>query len=196
MVTENIETDLDITNSARGTIIDIMLSLGEPVVSDLHATIKLQQLPVCILVKLNRTWATQLDGLEGSTIPVEPATRSYQIKCTSPEGKAITRTVKRCQFPMTATYAFMDYRSQGQMIPTVLVDITMPPTGRLNLFNLYVTLSWSSGHSTIHLLCDFNDQLFQAAHEPELLAEDDRLEELNAKTMTWWKDMGWDMRMP
>ena len=77
MVTENVETDLDITNGARGTIIDIMLSPDEPVVSDLHATIKLQQLLVCILVKLNRTWATQLDGLEGSTIPVEPATRSY-----------------------------------------------------------------------------------------------------------------------
>jgi len=94
MVTENIETDLDITNSAHGTIIDIMLSLDEPVVSDLHATIKLQQLLVCILVKLNWTWATQLDGLEGSTIPVEPATRSYQIKCTPPKGKAITCTVK------------------------------------------------------------------------------------------------------
>jgi len=75
------------------------------------------------------------------------------------------------------------------MIPTVLVDIATPPTGGLNLFNLYVTLSWSSGRSTIRLLHDFNDQLFRAAHKPELLAEDDRLEELNAKTMTWWKDM-------
>jgi len=172
MVTENVETDLD-----------IMLSPDEPVVSDLHATIKLQQLPVCIL-------------LEGSTIPVEPATRSYRIKCTSPEGKAITHTVKRRQFPMTATYAFTDYRSQGQTIPTVLVDIATPPTGRLNLFNLYVALSQSSGRSTIRLLRDFNNQLFQAAHKPELLAEDDRLEELNAKTMTWWKDMGWDTRTP
>ena len=51
-----------------------------------------------------------------------------------------------------------------------------PPTGGLNLFNLYVALSQSSGHSTIRLLRDFNDGHFQTAHEGELLAEDDRHE--------------------
>ena len=108
----------------------------------------------------------------------------------SPEGKAITRTVKRRQFPMMPAYAFTDYCSQGQTIPAVLVDIATPPTGGLNLFNLYIALSRSSGRSTIQLLRDFDDKLFQATHQPELLAEDDRLEELNGKTLTWWKEMG------
>ncbi|KAG1740008.1 hypothetical protein EDB19DRAFT_1635540 [Suillus lakei] len=76
---------------------------------------------------------------------------------------------------MTAAYAFTDYRSQGQTIPYVLVDIATPPTGGLNLFNLYVALSWSSGRSTIHLLCDFDEGLFKKCHCLELLAEDDRL---------------------
>ncbi|KAH7925604.1 hypothetical protein BV22DRAFT_1010859 [Leucogyrophana mollusca] len=97
---------------------------------------------------------------------------------------------------MTAAFAFTDYRSQGQTIPTVLVDIATPPTGGLNLFNLYVALSRSSGRSTIRLLRDFDDKLFQAAHSPELLAEDDRLEELNTKTKSWWKEMGRDSRNP
>ena len=95
------------------------------------------------------------------------------------EGKAITRTVKRRQFLMMPAYAFTDYCSQGQTIPAVLVDIATPPTGGLNLFNLYIALSRSSGRSTIQLLRDFDDKLFQATHQPELLAEDDRLEELN-----------------
>ena len=45
---------------------------------------------------------------------------------------------------MTAAYAFTDYRSQGQTIPYVIVDIGSPPTGTLSLFNLYVALSRSS----------------------------------------------------
>ncbi|KAG2099649.1 hypothetical protein BD769DRAFT_1368344 [Suillus cothurnatus] len=60
---------------------------------------------------------------------------------------------------MTAAYAFTDYRSQGQTIPYVLVDIATPPTGGLNLFNLYVALSRT---------------------------EDDRLKELDEQTKVWW----------
>ncbi|KIM52990.1 hypothetical protein SCLCIDRAFT_1223254, partial [Scleroderma citrinum Foug A] len=44
---------------------------------------------------------------------------------------------KHRQFPVTPAYAFMDYRSQGQTIPHVIVDIASPPTGGLSLFNLY-----------------------------------------------------------
>ncbi|KIM58154.1 hypothetical protein SCLCIDRAFT_128914, partial [Scleroderma citrinum Foug A] len=93
------------------------------------------------------------------------------------------------QFPVTAAYAFTDYRSQGQTIPYVIVDIATPPTGGLNLFNLYVALSRSSGKSMIRLLQDFNPKLFQASHSPELLTEDDRLEELDAKMKVWWEKM-------
>ncbi|KIJ05456.1 hypothetical protein PAXINDRAFT_21291 [Paxillus involutus ATCC 200175] len=91
-----------------------------------------------------------------------------------------------------AAYAFTDYRSQGQTILSVLVDIATPPTGGLNLFNLYVALSRSSGRSTIRLLRDLDVKLFQASHTPELLAEDDRIEELNEKTKMWWKKTGQD----
>ena len=87
---------------------------------------------------------------------------------------------------MTAAYAFTDYRSQGQTIPYVLVNIASPPTGGLSLFNLYIALSQSSGRSTIRLLWDFDDEIFKATHDPELLAEDDRLEHLNELTKQWW----------
>ncbi|KAH9943783.1 hypothetical protein B0H21DRAFT_695248 [Amylocystis lapponica] len=72
---------------------------------------------------------------------------------------------------MTAAYAFTDYRSQGQMIPYVLVDIATPPApANLSLFSLYVALSQSSGTA--------------------LLGENNRLESLNAKTRDWWIRMG------
>lgn len=90
---------------------------------------------------------------------------------------------------MTAAYAFTDYRSQGQTIPYVIVDIAPVPHGRLSLFNLYVALSRSSGRDTIRLLRDFDENDFKQAHDPHLLIEDDRLEELNRITSIWWERM-------
>ncbi|KAI0681789.1 hypothetical protein C8T65DRAFT_598087 [Cerioporus squamosus] len=81
--------------------------------------------------------------------------------------KPVQRTVQRRQFPITPAYAFTDYRSQGQTIPTVLVDIKSPPgPSKLSLFNLYVALSRSSG------------------------PEDMRLDMLNRQTRDWWRQMG------
>jgi len=155
-----------------------------------HTELKLQNLPLYILVKMGRTQATQLAGLDEYVILVEPRTQTFRVKCEQEDSKVVTKTVKWRQFPMTVAYAFTDYRSQGQTIPCVLIDIATPPTGGLNLFNLYVMLSRSSGRSTIRLLCDFDEKLFQASHSPELIliAEDDRLEALNTTTKKWWND--------
>ena len=77
-------------------------------------------------------------------------------------------------------------RLQGQTIPYILADIATPPTGRLNLFNLYVALSQSSGRSIIRLLRTFDEKLFQASHTPELqVVENDRSEALNKQTKEW-----------
>ena len=187
---QNVQTDLDITNGAHGTIVNILLNPEEPPIHELQPTIKLRHLPTCVLVKLDRTQASKLDGLDESVIPVKPVIKSFRIDCKSPEGKNITHTVRRQQFPMTTAYVFTDYRSQGQTIPAVLVDIATPPSGGLTLFNLYVALSRSSGRSTIRLLRDFDDELFKKGHCAELLAENDRLNELNEETLKWWREMG------
>ncbi|KAJ6471673.1 hypothetical protein DFH09DRAFT_954332 [Mycena vulgaris] len=76
------------------------------------------------------------------------------------------KTIQRVQFPVTGAYAFTDYRSQGQTLPYVYVDIGTPPPGGLSIFNLYIALSRSS----------------------ELLAADDR-EGLNEDTSQWWARM-------
>ncbi|KAI5989033.1 hypothetical protein EDD15DRAFT_2171871 [Pisolithus albus] len=88
---------------------------------------------------------------------------------------------------MTPAYAFTDYRSQGQTLTSVIINIATPPTGGLNLFNLYIALSRSRGRSHICLLRDFDDNLFHKSHCNELLMEDERLEEANYKTRDWWQ---------
>ncbi|KAI1783546.1 hypothetical protein LXA43DRAFT_903371, partial [Ganoderma leucocontextum] len=65
---------------------------------------------------------------------------------------------------ITAAYGFMDYRSQGQTIPVIIVDIKkLPPPGQLMLFYLYVALSRSHGRDSIWIF------------------------HLNEETKKWWK---------
>ena len=88
MVTQNVETDLDITNGARGTIVGITLHPDEPTVSKATSQyVELQHLPLYILVELQRTWATQLTGLEECIIPVEPRTQTFRVKCEQSNGQ-------------------------------------------------------------------------------------------------------------
>lgn len=188
MVTQNVKTDLDITNGARGEIVDIILHPDEPPVGN-KATVKLKYLPSYILVKLCRTCATQLDGLEESVIPVEVSSKTFKIHVQGADRKFYMCMIQQWQFPMTAAFGFTDYRSQGQTIPFILVDIASPPTRSLSLFNMYVALSCSSSRETIWLLRDFDDQLFQMVHETQLLEEDDRLESLDHCTKEWWAQM-------
>ena len=183
MVTNNLQTDLDITNGARGVITDIILNPDEPPMGE-GSVVTLKHLPECVLVKLTRTRAAALPNLEEGVIPIKRVSTKTQIRV---RGKA--RTVTRTQFPITGAYAFTDYRAQGQTIPYVVVDIASPPTSGLSLFNLYVALSRSSGRNTIRLLRDFDDNTFLQAHVPELVEEDERLEELDIVTKRWWAKM-------
>jgi hypothetical protein len=52
MVTENLETDLDITNRAQGHISGIILHPEEPPLHD-SPVVHLKRLPMCILIKLD-----------------------------------------------------------------------------------------------------------------------------------------------
>ena len=78
MVTDNIETDLDITNGVRGEIVDIILHPDEPPIANLPV-IHLRYVPMYILVKLTCTRATALEGLQDNVIPIEPAITTYRI---------------------------------------------------------------------------------------------------------------------
>ncbi|KAI6011232.1 hypothetical protein BKA83DRAFT_14293 [Pisolithus microcarpus] len=183
MVTQNVETDLDITNGARGVIQDIFLHPHEPPLTTDTGMHHLKHMPSYILVKLGWTRTLHLQGLEPSVIPVEPAVKTYSIRYVNSQGTPVTRHVQRLQYPVTPAFAFTDYRSQGQTLSHVIVDISRPPTGGLNLFNLYVALSRSSGHETIRLLRDFDEKLFLCSHSTDLIAEDDRLADLRDKTL-------------
>ncbi|CAK5283389.1 unnamed protein product [Mycena citricolor] len=128
MVTNNVETDLDLTNGARGTIKDIILDPDEPPIGP-ESVVHLKRLPAYILVQFERTRAAQLSGLPSGVLPIQPAKTTYLVKSWLSRGTSVNKTITRRQYPLTGAYAFTDYRLQGQTLKRVIVDIAMPPTG-------------------------------------------------------------------
>jgi PIF1-like helicase len=78
MVTSNLATDLDIMNDAQGEIVDIILGEGEPELPQ-SSVVRLKKMPSCVLVKLSRMRASQLDGLAEGVILVEPLTSCITV---------------------------------------------------------------------------------------------------------------------
>ena len=121
-------------------------------------------------------------GLPRGVIPLTPSLAPFTV--TGRKGKKFK--ISRSQYPMTAGYAFTDYKSQGQTIEYVIIDIGKPPTGALSPFSVYVALSRSRGRDTIQLLREFNAKLFQNHPSEALRSEMGRLERLNEVTKSEW----------
>lgn len=182
MVTMNVKTEHDLANGTRGEIFDIILDPREREVSPGANIVHLNFPPRYILFKPDETKAKSLDGLPDGVFPIEPATCRYMLEV---DGQRIT--VERKQQPITGGYAFTDYRSQGQTLGAVIIDLAKPPSGNLTPFGAYVALSRSHGRQTIRLLRDFEDRLFTTHPSEALRKENQRLEHLDEQTKTWWQ---------
>ncbi len=183
MVLMNLSTDADLANGSRGIITDILLDPREPDAiaitseEDCPPTVRLHYPPVAILFKpLNRENIT-LRGLPHGTIPITPTHKTFTLPGNRKD------TVDRHQFALTPAYAFTDFKSQGQTMENVIVDIAKPPSGTFSAFNAYVALSRSRGRETIRLLRDFEERLFTVHPSEELRLEDARLSALEKATL-------------
>ena len=123
-------------------------------------------------------------GLPPGLIPLTPS--HCRITVTGRTGKKFK--VERHQYAMSAGYTFTDYKSQGQTIEYVIIDIGRPPSGTLSSFSVYVALSRSRGRDMIRLLRDFDPNLFQNHPSEALRIEMKRLDELNETTKREWRE--------
>ena len=138
--------------------------------------------PCFVLVKLDWTKATQLEGLEEHVVPIISISKTFTITINGQKQK-----IMRFQLPMTAAYAFTDYCAQGQTINPALLNIAPPPSGILILFNTYVALLWGQSCKTIQLLWDVDDKILTQHLSEFLRLEDERLDELDKITKQWWE---------
>ena len=94
LVMDNIETDLDVTNGARGKIVNIILHPDEPPIDENEPVVYLQYIPAYIFIKLSHTRASRLEGLEDVVILVEAASTSMKISIRVCGGKTVSCTVR------------------------------------------------------------------------------------------------------
>ena len=139
MVLLNLVTEADIVNGMRGEIQNIILDKSEQI-SGADA-IRLKYPPAMILFKPDRGTKLIFEGLPWGLIPLTPSLAKFSV--TSRTGNIFK--IVRCQYAMAAGYAFTDYKSQGQTIEYVIINISKPPTGSLSPFSMYVVLSRSRG---------------------------------------------------
>lgn len=179
MVVLNLATEADIANGTRGVIEDIVLDPRENLanLAEDEGTVLLTYPPALVLFRPDKPSNLVFDGVPAGLIPISPSQSSFTVK-TPRKSFNITRR----QFAMTAGYAFTDYKSQGQTIEHVIIDLTKPPGGKITPFSAYVALSRSRGRDTIRILRDFDRTAFEH-HPSEDLREDMvRLERLNWET--------------
>src|SRR6266542_73479 len=137
MVLLNVATEADIANGTQGEIQDIILDEREEMSApDEEGIIQLKYPPAMLLFKPDRTSKLKFPGLPPGVIPLRPSQAKFTVT-----GRSSKRfKVERRQYAMTAGYAFTDYKSQGQTIEYVIIDIGRPPTGSLSPFSVYVAL--------------------------------------------------------
>ncbi|KAJ3567668.1 hypothetical protein NP233_g6215 [Leucocoprinus birnbaumii] len=191
MILLNIATEADIANGTRGTIEEIVLDPreSETLETDKEGRVKLQFPPSLVKFRPDLPTNVQFNGLEDGLILITPSQTGFSINICQ-EGAVRREKVSRRQFALTQAYAFTDYKSQGQTLPYVIVDLAPPPGrgAKLTPFNIYVALSRSRGRDTIRILRSFNETLFTTHPCPLLEEEDNRLAALAEDTKTKWND--------
>ncbi|RDB25791.1 ATP-dependent DNA helicase RRM3 [Hypsizygus marmoreus] len=179
MVLVNIATEAEVVNGTRGVVSDIVLDPREHVLNiDDDGTVNLRYPPAYILFKPDTPITMEFPALPKGLIPIAPSEATFRI--ASPDGKS--HQIRRRQLALTPAYAFTDYKSQGQTIERVIVDLAKPPYGELTPFHAYVALSRSRGRETIRLLRSFEEKLFTAHPSEDLRLEDMRLCSLDRHT--------------
>ena len=186
MVVLNIATEADLANGTRGEIVDLVLDPREDpqTVKEEGCRCHLQYPPRMVLFKPYTETELQLEGVPKGQIPIFPSEAKFSIR----EQNGAPVKVCRRQLAITAGYAFTDYKSQGQTIEHVIVDLGKPPSGALSPFSAYVALSRSRGRNNIRLLRHFDDALFTRHPSEDLRDEDERLARLDAQTAARFGD--------
>ena len=180
MILMNISTDSDLANGSRGIIEDIILDPRE-IEHARSSSISLRYPPAVILFRPLFGRKRKFPGLPDGIIPIFPTRRRFRI------GGKSGLLIHREQYALTPAYAFTDFKSQGQTIESVIVDLAKPPSGKLDAFHSYVALSRSRGRPTIRLLWDFDEKIFTVHPNEYLRKEDIRLEMLEKETINRYK---------
>ena len=76
-----------------------------------------------VVAELSGKLPGSYEGLPPNHVSVYTVKRSYAYTFWQYDGTKIQRTFQRWQLPLTSAFAFIDYKSQGQTLKMVIVDL-------------------------------------------------------------------------
>ena len=144
--------------------------------------VKLSRPPICVFVEAingDKNMTEYYPGRPG-WFPVFPITEEM---ATPSEFNAEEKTFVRTQIPLSPGFAASDYRVQGRgMQRKFILDLRRPPTGRLDLQNIYVMLSRMAKWEDLAILRPYQEDIFDVPPDPHYLNYDRYLKEQDRHT--------------
>ena len=152
MVTENVATSVNLANSSHAVIVDVILDDHEgskvpTMTSEGIHLLPLHYPPHFIILCLDFSELRPLPFLKEKEVPLFPITHKFQINSDPPA------FVTRCQLAITPTYAFTNFKAQGQTLQNMIIDIGEIVNFKLTPFNAYCTLHCPTEQSVEGLDC-------------------------------------------
>ena len=136
----------------------------------------------CVLFKQHKPKPCEFEDLESAIMPIFPQERSITLKSYS---------IRMTQVPMCLGFCLTDYKVQGETLPIAILDIKHNSTSKgknphKRFCSTYVQLSRLPSLEGLHLLQRIEMKDLQFGPDHQLLAEMQRLEELQRDTIAAW----------
>jgi len=184
MITANAAVELGIAN---GTDVVIKEVIPHPQDSygwsNIHKPIvKLGLPPMCVFVEpiSKRSYCPQYHPVQPTWFPIFPITTELE---TPLQFQAREDKFTRTQIPLLLAFAVSDFRVQGKTIKgKFLLDLYRPPTGNLDLQNIYVMLSRMVNLEDMAILRQPQSNFFDKSPDPAFFEYEKYLDEKATET--------------
>lgn len=137
MLQQNVLTECGVVNGAQGILEEVVYDVG----------VAEERIPKVAYVRFPGS-KVRIEGLEEDVVPIFPQKETLYVQTK----KQKTLSVQRTQLPILPAYAFTDYKSQGQTLDFVVVDLAS--AGR-SLESAYVMISRATSLENVMVLRDF-----------------------------------------
>ena len=156
-LTQNIATELGLTNGTKGVVRSIHLKNGE-IIDGNTGVHHLKHTPDYVIVEFDDITMTPLDGLLPNHLSIFPENGSFQVRV---KGKKDKITVSRTHFPLVPRFSCTSHKSQGQTLDKAIVDL-VPLKEIVDINFAYVPLSRVRTLKDLTILRPFDPYVLRA----------------------------------
>jgi ATP-dependent exoDNAse (exonuclease V) alpha subunit len=183
MLTWNKSVALGLTNGTTGILRQIIYGPADYHPSPAnHQIFKTAALPLALVVEFpDRN--LQLKDLPANWVPIFPRESKFNYRFSARSGLQRSIAVNRKQFPLTANFAFTNYKCQGDTLSSAIVDLVDDGSTTTDASAAYVSLSRVTNSKSLYILRHFPIKLIQRQLKDWLKKGMERLMILEKRTM-------------